>query len=88
MQIIETMTLNETVDRLRQLGVHTTARRVSTAIQNGQYPWGICIPGEKNGCLRPTPSCLTRGSQSDLRRWRDEPGQLDFMAPRDADQRP
>ena len=51
MQIIETMTLNETVDRLRKLGVHTTARRVATALQNGQYPWGICIPGEKNNCF-------------------------------------
>lgn len=51
MQIIQTMTLNQTVARLRQLGVSTTEARVARAIQDGMYPWGICIPGKKNNCF-------------------------------------
>lgn len=49
-QLIETMTLNETVRRLRLLGVSTTETRVANAIQAGLYPWGICIPGRKHMC--------------------------------------
>ena len=49
-QIIETMTLNETVRRLRLLGVSTTETKVANAIQAGLYPWGICIPGRKHMC--------------------------------------
>lgn len=49
-QIIETMTLNETVRRLRLLGVSTTEIKVANAIQAGLYPWGICIPGRKHMC--------------------------------------
>lgn len=49
-QIIETMTLNETVRRLRLLGVSTTETKVGNAIQAGLYPWGICIPGRKHMC--------------------------------------
>ena len=45
---IETMTLNETVARLRALGVKTTEVKVGLAIQAGLYPWGIAIQGEKN----------------------------------------
>lgn len=45
---IETMTLNETVARLRELGVKTTEVKVGLAIQAGLYPWGIAIKGEKN----------------------------------------
>ena len=40
-QLIETMTLNETVRRLRLLGVSTTETKVDNAIQAGLYPWGI-----------------------------------------------
>lgn len=49
-QIIETMTLNETVRRLRLLGVSTTETKVANAIQARLYPWGICIPGRKHMC--------------------------------------
>ena len=49
-QIIETMTLNETVRRVRLLGVSTTVTKVANAIQAGLYPWGICIPGRKHMC--------------------------------------
>lgn len=51
-QIIETMTLNETVRRLRLLGVSTTETKVANAIQAGLYPWGICIPGRKHMCYK------------------------------------
>ena len=47
---IETMTLNQVTQRMRKLGIKTSEVRIGTAIQNGQYPWAICIPGEKNFC--------------------------------------
>ena len=47
---IETMTLNQVVARLRELGVRTTELQVEAALQRGVYPWGVYIPGEKHGC--------------------------------------
>lgn len=47
---IETMTLNQVVARLRELGVKTSEIRVGQAIQAGLYPWAIAIPGEKHMC--------------------------------------
>jgi lysophospholipase L1-like esterase len=44
------MTLNQVTQRMRKLGIKTSETRIGIAIQNGQYPWAICIPGEKNKC--------------------------------------
>ena len=45
---IDTMTLNQTVARLRELGIKTTEVRVGLALQAGKYPWGIAVKGEQH----------------------------------------
>ena len=45
--IIETMTLNEAVDALRGLGMKTTAERVGLMLEEGLYPWGVCVRGSR-----------------------------------------
>ena len=68
-QLIETMTLNETVRRLRLLGVSTTETKVANAIQAGLYPWGSASPAASICATRSTPSCLKSG-------WMSEPPRL------------
>lgn len=46
--VIETMTLNETVDALRGLGIRTTDEKVMRFLEAGVYPWGVCVQGKKN----------------------------------------
>ena len=42
------MTIQEAVDALRGLGIHTSAERVMRLLEAGAYPWGVCVQGPKN----------------------------------------
>ena len=46
---IETMTINEVVRALRNLGVRTSPDKIAAGIQQGVYPYGVCIsmPGKR-----------------------------------------
>ena len=46
-KVIETMTLNEVVDALRGLGMHTSAPRVQLLLEAGAYPFGTCVASAK-----------------------------------------
>ena len=46
--VVETMTLNEVVDALRGLGIHTSEERVARMLMAGAYPWGVCVEGPKS----------------------------------------
>lgn len=42
-RIIKTMTLQECALKLRALGVKTSETRIGDAIEQGVYPFGVCI---------------------------------------------
>ena len=46
---IETMTVNEVVRALRDLGLRTSPDKIADGIQQGVYPYGVCIstPGKR-----------------------------------------
>lgn len=43
--IVETMTVIEVTDALRGLGIRTSTERVMRFLEEGAYPWGICVQG-------------------------------------------
>lgn len=45
--IVETMTLNQVVDAMRGVGIHTSETRVERMLLAGAYPWGVCVQGKK-----------------------------------------
>ena len=42
-EIIETMTVQEVCDELRDMGVKTTPVKIRAGIAQGVYPFGVCI---------------------------------------------
>lgn len=46
--IIETMTIQELYQRMRELGMKTSVSHISNAIEQGVYPFAVCIKGPKN----------------------------------------
>jgi len=44
---IRTMTINQTLKRLRELGIKTTSSKLGDCIEQGRYPFGICIKGKQ-----------------------------------------
>lgn len=42
---IETMSVQQTVETLRELGVKTSAETLRRGIEQGVYPFGVCISG-------------------------------------------
>lgn len=45
---IETMTLQELCDRMQALGVRTSKERLSDGIEQGVYPFAVCIHRKEN----------------------------------------
>lgn len=41
--VIETMTLNQTVEAMRGLGMRTSETRLAEMLAAGAYPFGICV---------------------------------------------
>jgi len=40
---VETMTLNELARRFREAGIMTSGKKLADGIEQGKYPFGICI---------------------------------------------
>lgn len=47
-QVIPTVTLQEAASFLRARGLRTSATRVGDGIEQGVYPFGVCIKREGN----------------------------------------
>lgn len=41
--IVKTMSVEETVDIMRQAGIRCSSDRIRFGIQQGIYPWGECV---------------------------------------------
>lgn len=48
MKILKIITVKEAVDRLRQAGMNANEVRLRAGIEQGVYPWGVCI--QMNSC--------------------------------------
>lgn len=54
--MIETMSLNEATEYLRQHGMRITNTTLAAGIQQGLYPFGLCIQGD----IKPVYQIFTR----------------------------
>ena len=45
---IESITLNETVQIFRTLGLQASEAKLGSGIEQGVYPFGVCINGEND----------------------------------------
>ena len=46
---VETMTLNELTALFRRIGIATSETKLADGIEQGRYPFGICIRSSKSG---------------------------------------
>jgi len=46
MMLVETLTLEQTAQIFRTAGVSTTAPKIADGIEQGVYPFGVCIQGK------------------------------------------
>lgn len=44
---IETLTLNQTVRKMRELGIPTSPQKLGNGLEQGKYPFGVCIMSDK-----------------------------------------
>lgn len=41
--VIETMTVQQVYEEMKELGIHTSPYKIRAGISQGKYPFGVCI---------------------------------------------